>query len=99
MCALQANCHPRQLHHHLAPPTKAAEKEASTNNQLVTQQGMHMYVYPYSVTTGRPQGKVSIYDNLLDTLKLLEEDPEPLRQSEKVYNVYFPVVKYISIRK
>lgn len=31
-----------------------------------------------------PQGKASIYDDLLDTLKLLEEDPEPLRQSEQV---------------
>ena len=32
-----------------------------------------------------PQSKASIYDNLLDTLKLLEEDPEPLKQSEKVW--------------
>ena len=44
-----------------------------------------MYTYfPYSVTGGGPQDKANIYDDLLDTLKLLEEDPEPLRQSEKV---------------
>ena len=42
-------------------------------------------MFPYSVTGGGPQGKANIYDDLLDTLKLLEEDPEPLRQSEKVY--------------
>ena len=44
-----------------------------------------MILYIYSTSgVNVPQGKASIYDDLLDTLKLLEEDPEPLRQSEKV---------------
>ena len=49
---------------------------------------MCTYYFLYSVAAGGPQGRANIYDDLLDTLKLLEEDPEPLRQSEKVYNLY-----------
>lgn len=50
---------------------------------------MLIYTYsPYSVSGRSPQGKANIYDDLLDTLKLLEEDPEPLRQSEKVCSSY-----------
>ena len=43
--------------------------------------------FPYSVTGRGPQGKVNIYDDLLDTLKLLEEDPEPLREVCDLYIV------------
>ena len=46
------------------------------------------------------QSKASVYDDLLDTLKLLEEDPEPLRQSEKVkYNniMYSYLISHVPV--
>ena len=76
------------MHHNPAPPTKA---EQTTSNQSVTATALYdnaIYIYIYFIHTSGadvvPQSKASIYDNLLDTLKLLEEDPEPLKQSEKV---------------
>ena len=70
-----------------APPTKA---EQTTNSQSVIAKALHnntLYTHDilYIISgVNVPQGKASIYADLLDTLKLLEEDPEPLRQSEKV---------------